>query len=116
MRWKRIAAVDAVLVKTPTSVRELMYGQKLADALGLQPRMNVALDQGGAANISGISIAAMAIEAGQCEVALVCYGDNPRSGDRAVFARPREALRGELPVSLVIQREQGFALARFAPR
>ena len=81
--------VDAVLVKTPTSAREFMYGQKVAEALGLQPRMNFALDQGGAANVSLISIAAMAIEAGQCEVALVCYGDNPRSGDRAVFARPR---------------------------
>ena len=81
--------VDAVLVKTPTSTREFMYGQKLAEALGLQPRMNFALDQGGAANISAISIAAMAIEAGQCEVALVCYADNPRSGDRAVYARPR---------------------------
>jgi acetyl-CoA acetyltransferase len=34
-------------------------------------------------------LAALAIEAGQCEVALVCYADNPRSGSRAVFARPR---------------------------
>jgi len=74
--------VDAVLVKTPTSAREFMYGQKLAEALGLHPRMNFALDQGGAANVSLISIAAMAIDAGQCEVALVCYADNPRSGDR----------------------------------
>ena len=39
--------VDAVLVKTPTSAREFMYGQKVAEALGLQPRMNFALDQGG---------------------------------------------------------------------
>jgi acetyl-CoA acetyltransferase len=31
----------------------------------------------------------MAVEAGQCEVALVCYADNPRSGNRAVYARPR---------------------------
>lgn len=81
--------VDAIIVKTPTSKRELMYGQKLAEALGIQPRVNVALDQGGAANVTGISLAAMAIEAGQCEVALVCYGDNPRSGSRDVYARPR---------------------------
>jgi len=81
--------VDAVLVKTPTSAREILYGQKLAEALGLQPRLNHALDQGGAANITLISQAVMAIEAGQCEVALVCYADNPRSGSRAVYARPR---------------------------
>ena len=30
------------------------------------------------------------------------------------FIGPREQLRGDLPVSLVIEREQGFALARFA--
>ncbi|MBO1076935.1 thiolase family protein [Roseomonas marmotae] len=82
-------AVDAVFVKTPTSTRELLYGQKLAEALGLQPRMGFALDQGGAANLSLIAIATMAIEAGQCEVVLVCYADNPRSGSRAVYARPR---------------------------
>ena len=81
--------VDAVIVKTPTSKRELMYGQKLAEALGIQPRMGCATDQGGAANITNIMLASMAIEAGQCEVALVCFGDNPRSGDRAVYARPR---------------------------
>lgn len=82
-------AVDAVFVKTPTSSRELMYGQKLAEALGLQPRMGCAFDQGGAANVTGIMLAALAIEAGQCEVALVCYADNPRTGSRAVYARPR---------------------------
>ena len=82
-------AVDAVFVKTPTSARELMYGQKLSAALGLQPRMSCALDQGGAANITGLMLACLAIEAGQCEVALVCYADNPRSGSRAVYARPR---------------------------
>ncbi len=81
--------VDAVIVKTPTSKRELIYGQKLAEALGIQPRMGCATDQGGAANITNIMLASMAIEAGQCEVALVCFGDNPRSGDRAVYARPR---------------------------
>jgi acetyl-CoA acetyltransferase len=83
------ALVDAALVKRPTSSHEFMYGQKLAEALGLQPKLGGAWDQGGAANISLITFAALAIEAGQCEVALVCYADNPRSGSRAVFQRPR---------------------------
>jgi acetyl-CoA acetyltransferase len=81
--------VDAVFVKTPTSKREFMYGQQLAEALGITPRMGGAWDQGGAANISLITFAALAIQAGQCEVALVCYADNPRSGARDVYARPR---------------------------
>jgi acetyl-CoA acetyltransferase len=83
------AVVDAVFVKVPTSAHEFMYGQKIAEALGIQPRMGGCWDQGGAANITLLSFAIMAVEAGQCEVALVCYADNPRSGNRAVYARPR---------------------------
>lgn len=82
-------AVDALFVKTPTSSREILYGQKLAEGLGIQHRWGGAWDQGGAANISLISFAIMAIETGQCEIALVCYGDNPRSGSRDIYARPR---------------------------
>ncbi|MGH9509491.1 MAG: thiolase family protein [Terriglobales bacterium] len=82
-------AVDALFLKTPTSARELLYGQKVAEGLGLQPRWGGAWDQGGAANITLIAMATMAIEAGQCEIALVSYADNPRSGDRGVYARPR---------------------------
>lgn len=83
------SVVDAVFVKVPTSAHEFMYGQKVAEALGITPRMGGAWDQGGAANVTLLSFAIMAIEAGQCEVALVCYADNPRSGSRAVYARPR---------------------------
>jgi acetyl-CoA acetyltransferase len=83
------SVVDAVLVKTPTSAHQFMYGQKVAEALGIAPRIGGAWDQGGAANITLLSFAIMAIEAGQCEVALVCYADNPRTGNRAVYARPR---------------------------
>ncbi len=83
------SVVDAVMVKVPTSAHQFMYGQKVAEALGVQPRIGGAWDQGGAANITLLSMAIMAIEAGQCEVALITYADNPRSGNRAVYARPR---------------------------
>src|SRR4051794_17864969 len=49
--------VDAVLVKTPTSSREFMYGQRVAEALGMTPRWGGAWDQGGAANITLIAMA-----------------------------------------------------------
>jgi acetyl-CoA acetyltransferase len=81
--------VDALLLKVPTSAREILYGQKVAEAMGLQPRWGGAWDQGGAANITLIAMAIMTIEAGQCEVALVSYADNPRSGSRAAYERPR---------------------------
>ena len=83
------SVVDGVFVKVPTSAHQFMYGQKVAEALGIQPRVGGAWDQGGAANIQLISYAIMAIDAGQCDVALICYADNPRSGNRAVYARPR---------------------------
>ena len=80
-------AVDALLVKPPTSNPQFMYGQTLAEAMGLQPRVGGAWDQGGAANISLIAFAAMAIEHGQCDVALVCYADNPRTGSRHAYEK-----------------------------
>jgi acetyl-CoA acetyltransferase len=83
--------VDAVFAKVPTSHYTSMYGQRLAEALGLQPRIGGVWDQGGAANISMISFAAMAIEAGQCEVALICLADNPKTGTREVYERAHGA-------------------------
>jgi acetyl-CoA acetyltransferase len=80
-------AVDALLVKPPTSNPQFMYGQTLAQAMGLQPRVGGAWDQGGAANISLIAFAAMAIEHRQCEVALVCYADNPRTGSQHAYEK-----------------------------
>jgi acetyl-CoA acetyltransferase len=80
--------VDAVFVKAPTSKPEVLYGQKVAAALGLEPRIGGVWDQGGAANISMISFAALSIEAGQCEVALVTIADNPRTGSRQAYEQP----------------------------
>lgn len=80
-------AVDAVFVKYPTSGFRSMFGQTVAEALGIQPRIGGVWDQGGATNISMISFAAMAIEAGQCEVALVTTADNPRTGTRQAYER-----------------------------
>jgi acetyl-CoA acetyltransferase len=79
--------VDSLLVKVPTSKVEMMYGQKLAEAMGLEPRVCGVWDQGGASNISMIAIAAMAIEAGQCDVALVTLADNPRTGTRQAYEK-----------------------------
>jgi len=89
-------AVDALFLKTPTSSREILYGQKVAEGLGIQPRWGGAWDQGGAANITLIAFAMMAIETKQCEIALVSYADNPRSGSAAVYGRARgnDALYG----------------------
>lgn len=79
--------VDGLFVKAPTSKFEMMYAQKLAEALGLQPRIGGVYDHGGASNISMISYAAMAIEAGQCEMAVVALADNPATGTRQAYEK-----------------------------
>jgi len=64
-----------------------MYGQTLAEAMGLEPRFGGVFDQGGASNISMIAIASMAIDAGQCEVVLVSLADNPKTGTRQAYEK-----------------------------
>ncbi|MCB5203776.1 thiolase family protein [Neorhizobium sp. T786] len=81
--------VDGVFVKIANAAPSVLYGQKVSEALGLQPKIGCALDQGGAANISLITYAALAIQAGMIDIALVCYGDTARTGSRAVYHRPR---------------------------
>jgi acetyl-CoA acetyltransferase len=76
-------AVDGLFVKFPTSQFDFIYAHKVAEAIGLQPRIGGVWDQAGAGNIGMISFAAMAIEAGQCEIAIVSFADNPKTGARA---------------------------------
>lgn len=81
--------LDGLFVKMANSEPSILYGQKVSESLGLRPTIGCSLDQGGAANIGLITYAAMAIEAGMIEMALVCYGDTARTGSRAVYHRPR---------------------------
>lgn len=81
--------VDALYVKYPTSAYESKYGQTLAEAMGLRPRIGRVWDQAGASNAAMISFAAMAIEAGQCEIALVAASDNPKTGTRQAYEKVR---------------------------
>lgn len=81
--------VDALFVKYPTSAYESKYGQTLAEAMGLRPRIGGVWDQAGASNASMIGFAVMAIAAGQCEVALVAASDNPKSGTRQAYEKVR---------------------------
>jgi acetyl-CoA acetyltransferase len=78
---------DALFAKAPTSRFEMMYAQKLAEALGMQPRIGGVYDHGGASSISMISYAVMAIEAGQCDVAIVALADNPATGTRQAYEK-----------------------------
>jgi 3-oxoacyl-[acyl-carrier-protein] synthase III len=60
-------AVDGLFVKFPTSQFDFIYAHKVAEAIGIQPRIGGVWDQAGAGNIGMISFAAMAIDARACK-------------------------------------------------
>jgi len=81
--------VDAVLVKPPTSNPEMMFQVGVAEALGLQPKLNPNWNQGGAANIAMLSYAALSIDAGLCDVALLCFADNAKSASSTAYNKAK---------------------------
>ena len=81
--------IDAVLTKYPTSGFQSLFSATVAQAIGVVPKVTATIDQAGASNIGLITYAMMCIEQGLCNVAVVSYGDNPLSGNRSAYARPR---------------------------
>lgn len=77
--------VDGLFAKAPTSNFEMMYAQTLAEAMALAPRVGGVWDHGGASVSTMIGHAAMAIAAGQCEIAVVTLADNPATGSRHAY-------------------------------
>lgn len=81
--------VDGVLTKYPTSRFENIYAARIAQRLGIVPKVAATIDQAGASNIGLIMYAVWAIESGMCNVVVCSYGDNPLTGSRATYHRPR---------------------------
>jgi acetyl-CoA acetyltransferase len=81
--------LDGVLTKAPTSTFPMLWAPKVAEALRVTPKVTGTLDAAGASNIGLIQYAVSAIELGQAEVIAISYGDNPRTGTRESYARPR---------------------------
>jgi len=81
--------VDAVLTKAPSSDFQMLWSAKVSQALGIVPKVTATLDQAGASNIGLIGYAMMSMEMGMCTTAVISYGDNPVTGKRAFYNRPR---------------------------
>ena len=81
--------LDGVLTKAPTSTFPKLWAATVAEALRVKPNIVGTLDQAGATNIGLIQYAISCIELGQGEVVAIAYGDNPRTGTRASYARAR---------------------------
>ncbi len=86
--------IDAVLTKYPTSNFQSLFCARVSQALGIHPRVTATLDQAGASNIGLIAYAVMCMEAGLCSAAVVSYGDNPLTGNRAAYGRRPEGIPG----------------------
>lgn len=69
--------VDAVFVCLPS---DFLSGLSVAEYLGIQPRFTDNNRTGGSAFLTHVQTAALALMAGQCDVALICYGSNQRTG------------------------------------
>jgi len=81
--------IDAVITKDPTSNLQHLFCAKIAEHIGVVPKVTATLDQAGATNIGAIAYACWCIEEGLCSTAVVSYGDNPITGNRATYGRPR---------------------------
>jgi acetyl-CoA acetyltransferase len=73
----------------------------VGEYLGLQPKVAVGTNTGGNSFVDHLLWAALALQPGHCEVALICYGSNQRSGKTPPpDAPPYEALyRPREPIS-----------------
>ncbi|QHE84793.1 thiolase [Hydrogenophaga sp. BPS33] len=69
--------VDGVFVCLPS---DFLSGLSVSEYLGIQPRFTDNNRTGGSAFLTHIQTAALALAAGQCDVALICYGSNQRTG------------------------------------
>jgi acetyl-CoA acetyltransferase len=84
-----IDQIDGVLTKAPTSTFPMLWAPQVAEALRIVPRVTGTIDQAGASNIGLIQYAVSAIELGQASYIVCSYGDNPATGTRESYARPR---------------------------
>lgn len=82
-----LAEVDGLWICLPD---DMFAGLSFAEHLGISPRFTDCNRTGGSAPVSHLITAAMALDAGLCDVALLAYGSNQRSaaGGLATPARP----------------------------
>ncbi|UUX97095.1 thiolase [Aquabacterium sp. J223] len=72
----RLPQIDGLITSSLTSP---WWAMRMAEYLGLRPRFTDTTMFGGSSFIADLRVAALAIEAGECDNVLVCYGSTPRS-------------------------------------
>lgn len=69
--------VDGVFIGLP---HEFLSGLSLSEYLGIRPRLTNNNRTGGSGFLTHLAHAALALSTGECDVALIAYGSNQRSG------------------------------------
>lgn len=96
-----LSEVDGLFVALP---QDYLSGLSFAEYLGVRPRMTENNRTGGSAFLTHVRMAAMALDAHECDVALIAYGSNQRTGAGKLVsaARPNpyeEPYAPRLPVT-----------------
>lgn len=101
-----LGQVDALFVCLPD---DFLSGLSLAQYLGLRPRFTDNNRTGGSAFMSHVAVAALALDAGYCDVALVAHGSNQRTGG-GKLSTPARSSEYEAPYAPLFP-ISGYALA-----
>jgi acetyl-CoA acetyltransferase len=78
--------VDGLFIGLPD---DFLSGLTFAEYLGIQPRLTENNRTGGSAFLTHAMWAALAIQAGQCDVALIAYGSNQRTASGGLVSAMR---------------------------
>jgi acetyl-CoA acetyltransferase len=102
--------VDGLFIGLPD---EFLSGIQLAEYFGIHPRVTDNNRTGGSAFLTHAMWAALALDAGQCDVALICYGSNQRTkaGKLVSSAKPQAYEMQYKPISPASA--YSFAAARY---
>jgi acetyl-CoA acetyltransferase len=83
-----LSDVDALFVAQP---QDTLSGLSLPEYLGIRPKLTDNNRSGGSAFLLHLEHAALALEAGYCDVALICYGSNQATASGALVQTSKNA-------------------------
>ena len=102
-----LADVDALFICTPD---DFLAGLTFAEALGLRPKFTDNNRTGGSAFMSHVITAAMMLDAGMIDTALIAHGSNQRSGARGKLVSAARSSVWEAPYNPIFP-ASSYALA-----
>ena len=88
--------IDGLLTAPPLAEPLLLHAEQLGGKLGLKTNYLSQKFIGGATAVALVAEAALAVEAGLCEVAVCVYGENAKTGMPMLFGRAQMG-RGQAP-------------------